>query len=119
MSVGGVAHYRARLHSLRFGFSAVSPQHISGPDDASFFTPVSASCRGRTRRTRNEPIVVPESRLGHSGRRALATAMARMTSCLANWCREQENNLVPITRTSISKKFGRGLFGLFGLFARL
>ena len=31
--------------------------------------PVSVSCRVTTRRTRNKPVVVPESRLGHGGRR--------------------------------------------------
>lgn len=51
----------------------------------------------------------PKAGLDMVGGGALATAMARMTSCLANWCGEQENKLVLITRTSISKKFGRGL----------
>ena len=83
--------------------------------------PASTSCRTRTRRTHNEPVVVPESKLGHGGRRGPCHSYDKMTLCLVNWCGEQGNKLVLITRTSISKKFGRGLFAdvisVYGLVA--
>lgn len=108
-SVRGEAHYRACLRSLRFGFSSSHIrrgikrwQALMMRASQLSYIPVSTSCRTRTRRTHNEPVVVPESKLGHGGRRGSCHSYDKMTLCLANWCGEQGNKLVLIIRTSIS-----------------